>query len=402
MTSAVQPDEPDRAGRPLAPRAAGEPPTMPPAAPRRGRGRWIVLGAAVLVLAGGAAAAWQLLRPPPPAPPDPPMPQGIQQPEVRATIEAARQNVLQKPRSADAWGLLGMTLEAQLYEPEADRCFAEAARLDPSDPRWPYFRGLYAQKYDPAHAVPFFREALAAAGSSPEEKSAVRLRLAETLLEERKLDEAEPLFQEELRLRPSEARAAYGLGLIAMARGDQAAAQKRLTAAAADPNTRKKATAQLAALARSHGDDAGAAAYEKEWAKMSDDPTAWPDPLVEQVARLQVASPSRSREVGDLEREGRYQEAADIYLQQIEEDANNAAAYTGAGLDLFHLGQYDRGLRAAPGGSEAADPASSAAHYGLAQALFTWVEKAQRQKPGDAASSTVSGRRPSTPGERRS
>ena len=129
-----------------------------------------------------------------------------------------------------------------------------------------------------------------------------------------------------------------------MARGDQVTAQKRLTVAAADPNTRKKATAQLAALARADGDDAGAAACEKEWAKLPNDPTAWPDPLVEQVARLQVASPDRSREVGDLERQGRYQEAADIYLQQIDEDPNNAAAHTGAGLDLFRLGQYDRGF----------------------------------------------------------
>ena len=57
-------------------------------------------------------------------------------------IEAARQNVLDKPCSADAWGLLGMTLLTNLFTDDADRCFVEAARLDPRDPRWPYARGL--------------------------------------------------------------------------------------------------------------------------------------------------------------------------------------------------------------------------------------------------------------------
>ena len=342
--------------------------------------RWVLLAAAVLVLAGGAAGAWWWLRPPP-APPDPPMPQGIQEPDVRAAIEAARQAVLKEPRSAGAWGRLGMTLEAQLFEPEADRCFAEAARLDPTDPRWPYFRGLYALKYDPDHAVPLLRQALAAGRASPEDESALRLRLAEALLERRELDEAERLFREELRRRPDDPRASYGLGLVAVARGDDAAAQQYLTAARASPTARKPATAQLAALARARGDDAAADAYEKEVASMPPGSPAWPDPLVEQIARLQVGSSNQSEEVEQLEREHRWQEAANVYLRQIDEHPTTAA-YIGAGRDLARLGQYDRAfglLREAV----KRDTDNARAHFSLAQALFARAEREWQQSPGD-------------------
>ena len=61
------------------------------------------------------------------------MPAEVREPEVRDVIQAARQNVQQKPRAADAWGLLGMTLLTHLFDRDADRCFAEAARLDPKD-----------------------------------------------------------------------------------------------------------------------------------------------------------------------------------------------------------------------------------------------------------------------------
>src|SRR5438270_13388914 len=99
-----------------------------------------------------------------------------------------------------------MTLEAQLFEPEADRCFAEAARLDPDDPRWPYFRGLYALKYDPDHAVPFLRRADQAARSKPGYAAPVRLRLAEALLERGERDEAERLVDDVHRREPGNAR----------------------------------------------------------------------------------------------------------------------------------------------------------------------------------------------------
>jgi tetratricopeptide (TPR) repeat protein len=333
----------------------------------------------MLLLAGGASFGWWRLRP---APPDPPLPGDIREAQVRRAIELARQGVLDEPRSAAAWGYLGMTLLAHLFDREADRCFAEAARLDPADPWWPYGRGLIALKRDPEHALDFLRQAAAAAGQSrPEDQSALRLQLAEALLERRQLDEAEGLFRKEQEREPGNARAALGLGLIALDRGDEPAATDLLTTARASPFSRKTATAQLAALARARGDGAAAAAYEKEAATLPGDPP-WPDPLLDRIVRLQVGHRGREREATQLEQERRYAEAARVYLEQVE-DEPTAQACMGAGLNLARVGDYDRALpllrRAV-----ALDPDGAQAHYTLAQAQFTRAEERWQQAPGDA------------------
>src|SRR5260370_29859072 len=149
------------------------------------------IGAAILLLAVSVAGGWWWLRRP--APVVPPLPGAIEDPEVRGAVERARQKVLDMRNEAAAWGVLGMTLEAHLYEVEADRCFAEAARLDPADARWPYFRGLYALQNDPDHAVPLLRQA-ASKQSSPETASLIRLRLAEGPLARPDVGEAAKSF----------------------------------------------------------------------------------------------------------------------------------------------------------------------------------------------------------------
>ena len=185
------------------------------------RRRWlVVLGAAVL-LAGSAAGAWKWWHRSPP--PDPPMPADIQDAEVLQAVRDARQKVLNQPNDGNAWGYLGKTLLANLFDQEADRCFAEAARLDPRSPDWPYGRGLIALRKDPDNALPFLRKALSATGDFlPEYQSAVRLQLAEALLERHQLDEAEQLFRAELARHPANPRAAFGLGQIALARATSA------------------------------------------------------------------------------------------------------------------------------------------------------------------------------------
>ena len=198
-------------------------PKPPPAAPEarpvgRRRGRFCgLLAIAILTLVGGAVCLWWQLRPAaaPPAIP-PPVPPNIQDAEIRELIETTRQDVLDHRPSADAWGRLGMVLLAQLFDIDADRCFAEAARLDPGDARWPYARGLMALKRHPDNALPFLRQAIADE-SRPEILSDYSMQLAEALLERREIDEAEGLFHQWYDSDPNNLRAAYGLGLIALA-----------------------------------------------------------------------------------------------------------------------------------------------------------------------------------------
>ncbi len=343
-------------------------------------GFWIFL----LVLVGAAGAWWWLSRPAPAAI-IPPLPENIQDAEVQRALELARQRVLDKPENATAWGYLGKMLLAHLFTREADFCFAQAARLDPAEPIWVYGRGLIALRLDPTpeKGLGLLRQAVAAATESGSEaRAAMSLQLAEALLESGELDEAERLFRaEQGGPAPASQRAALGLGLIAKARGNEPVAAKLLTVAQGSPFARKKATAQLAVLARAGGDPKAAERYEKQAAEQPPDPP-WPDPLLDQVIRLQVGRRGLERQAEQLRRQKKFADAAQLYLDQLEKQPA-AWAYLGAGSNLTRLRDYERALplfRAAV----QLEPDSAQTHFALAQALVAHSERESEGSPGPA------------------
>src|SRR5262249_20876324 len=149
----------------------------------------------------------------------------------------------------------------------------------------------------------------------------------EALLERGDLDEAEGFFRKEFEHGPDRPRAAYGLGLIAVIRNDEPAATKYLTIARGSPYARKKAVAQLAALARIRGDQQAAEAYQKQAAGLPDDPP-WPDLILDEAASLLLGWRGRERLAGLLEKQSfdaktveekrsLYAKAAEVYLEQL-------------------------------------------------------------------------------------
>jgi tetratricopeptide (TPR) repeat protein len=337
--------------------------------------RTVLLGSLLLV-AGAAAAGWWWLRP---APVEPPMPADIQETEVRVAIEQARQLVLSEPGSAKAWGHLGMVLLAQLFDRDAVFCFTQASRLEPSDPRWLYGRSLIALKREPDNAVALLEQTLAVSDSWPPYRSATCCLLAEAYLERLNLDAAEKYFRLEQEYDPDSARAALGLGRIAMVRGDEEQAKKYLSVARESRYARKKATVQLAAIARGQGDQATADALESENKKLRGD-EPWPDPLIEDVILLEVGWRARDRQVGRLIKKQRYAEAAAMYLEQIKQKPN-VDAYVGAGFNLARppASDYERGVQLLRKAVELY-PDSAYAHYTLSWVLFARAEKQWQQQ----------------------
>jgi tetratricopeptide (TPR) repeat protein len=336
-----------------------------------GRRRWLALAAGAILLAGIAAAAWWRLHPPPISPP---MPNDIEDAEVGQAVEQARRQVIDNPDSAGAWGGLGMVLVANLLDRDADRCFLEAIRLAPSSPKWRYARAIIAVKRGNADAISLLREAEAVAGSWPEYRSVVRLQLGEALLENRQLEEAERWFRAEWQATPNNPRAALGLGMIALARDEEAIARDFLSVARKSPLARKKATVQLAVLARISG-DAAADDYEREISTLTDDPP-WPDPLLDETVRLRVGRRGQERKIAQLER---YQpdEAARLYAKLLA-DQPTSANYVGAGLNLARLKKYEEALPLLREGVRL-DPGSSRAHYTLALVAFSRSERARSE-----------------------
>jgi tetratricopeptide (TPR) repeat protein len=350
----------------------------PPTKPCRSEfARQLVVFGALLVVLGGAAGVWfwhraQRLTPP--------MPADIQDAEVRNAIEKARQQVFSDPDSAEAWGQLGRMLLAHLFDRDADACFAQAARLNPDDPMWSYSRGVIALKREPDKAIPLLRQA-AAGISRPEYRSLANLQLAEAYLERENLDEAEKLFRSELDSEPDNARAALGLGLVAKVRGNEKAATTYLTIAQGSPHARKVATAQLAALARSRGDHAAAAAYDQATADLPND-TAWPDPLLDGNMLLVVGRRGWERQVDQLERQGDYAKAVEKYLKKIE-DEPTMQNYVGAGINLARLRDYDQALPLLRK-AVAIAPESAHAHYSLGAVLCGRAEREWESTPGSS------------------
>ncbi len=173
---------------------------------RSRRGRRGVLTATLIVggalLAGGIGLAFWFGHSPPPQPPTIDL-SGLD-PAVAAAIALERDAVLQSPRSIDAWGRLGMVLLANQFRPEAADCFAQAERLADRDGRWPYLRALALQRSDPEAAVAELRRALDLGG---DEVGPARPRLAELLLEQGRLEEADREFRLALASNPDDARA---------------------------------------------------------------------------------------------------------------------------------------------------------------------------------------------------
>jgi tetratricopeptide (TPR) repeat protein len=336
--------------------------------------RWLT-SAALLLVAAVAAGWWWW-----PAPLQPPMPAGIEDEEVVEAIRAAQEPVRAAPRSAAAWGQLGKVIMAQQFDREADFCFAEAARLDPADARWRYGRAIIALKRRPDDAVALLREAAAAPDCSPEYRSAIRLQLAEALLERGQLDDADTLFRAEQERARGNSRAILGLGLIAQARGQTGAAVQLLNRVRSSPSARKVATAQLACIARAQGDAGQAALYDQQLATMSGD-AVWPDPFHEELAALRVGQRGWERKIKQLEQESKFAQAAQLYLERLEKHPR-AELYAGAGLNLARLPDpdYDQAL-ALLREAVRLEPDSSYAHYVLGRVLYNRAERVTQTAP---------------------
>lgn len=257
-----------------------------------------------------------------------------------------------------------MLLLAHEFGTEADACFEQAERLNASDPRWPYLRGLKLAMLDRAAAVPLFERAADRSTSDP----APRLRLAETQLLQGRLDSAEQHFRKVLELAPHDARAELGLARIALKNGDPRASLELLRNPLVSPFSAKAArTVQVEVLERL-GDDSGA---QKALLQANELPAdlPWPDEFVEQVERLRVGIQARLALADQISRQGRGPEALEMLQEIIDEGPDSSPAHFLKGEVLLRLNQFAN-AEAAFRQAAALAPDSSESLFQLGNALF--------------------------------
>jgi len=337
---------------------------------------WRLMLVAGVLLAAGAGIAWWQFGSPPRL--DPPMPRGVQEAEIVRLLERHQAKVLAKREDANAWGDYAQVLLAHLFSAEARICFAEAARLAPADPRWRYGQAQLALKLDPPLAEELLRQTIATTGPGEEFRVAARLVLGELLVERGDLDRAAEFFEAESSPSNGNLRSAYGLGLVAMARKDSAAARRYFAMLLKNPYSRKQAHIYLARLARMQGDSAAAQKFATDAAALTED-LAWPDPLLDHTMHLAVGRRSRDRMISEHEKAGNFDAALQLCLAQLNEE-RSAKALLAAGANCIRLHDFDRALELVREAVEK-EPRSPLAQYTMSLAYYTPAERELDRDP---------------------
>lgn len=313
------------------------PPSNTGALTRSARRRlWIVTALALIGLGVALAVWWRPRTPPAPEPPRPDLTDV--DPEVIESIAAAQERVRQQPQDGTAWGRLGMVFRAHDFGDEANRCFREAERLDPSEPRWPYLQGLTLVLTAPDAGIPCLERAVERAADTP---LAPRLRLAEALLEHGRLDEAQTHLDRARRRAAGDPRVQLGLGRLAVQRGQWKNALEHLEYCLEDEHSRRLAqTLRAEALGRL-GETQVARAAQQEAGRLPED-QAWPDPFVLEVLSLQCGLRFRLQRADELFTAQRPDEAIRLLEQTVTRYPQSAAARIKLGDFSRRTGQLDR------------------------------------------------------------
>jgi tetratricopeptide (TPR) repeat protein len=258
-------------------------------------------------------------------------------PAVAAAIEKELEGVRQAPRSAAAWGRLGEVLTAFNYRSEAVFALAQAERLDPREPRWPYLQGWVLIRDDAEAAILRLRRAAELCG---DEYDVPQLRLSEVLLARDHPEEAERGFKHLLQRDPLHAAAHLGLGRLAVRRQRWRDALPHLERAAADRRTARAATIALAEVHQRLGDESAAAKCRQQLERLPPD-QPWPDKFLAAVERFNTTGKRvRLMEADRLFKQRRFQEALAEYEQVVKDYPDAREARSALGQALYRLRNY--------------------------------------------------------------
>lgn len=322
------------------------------------RGLWFLLSLGLLCAPSGAAE-------PPKLVPVPAIDTSAMEPAVREQIEAQRRALEEaagSPELAEAYGRCGQLHFVYRLDASARACFENAASLAPADPRWAYYLGALLQNAGDFEAA---EARLARALELRPGDPSILIRLGETRLRLGRLDEAQKAFETALPLEGAAAASRFGLGRVALARGDAQAAAGHFEAALASQPGASEVRQPLGLAYRKLGrlDDARAAL-----AAAGDGRVTFPDPLIDQVVRLNAGSQLYIETGTAALQAGRFAEAVEAFGKALAANPRDATTWLNQGVAL-------QGLRD-PAGAEKSfrkavelAPTNARAHYNLGSLL---------------------------------
>ncbi len=275
--------------------SAPTPSAPTPSAPKPSRSLWAVAGLLAVVVA--ALLLW-------PRETDVPGLPAVKLDNIsitasrKATIAAAIGEIRARPGDANTWGRLGCLLR-QLEMQEASACIAQAERLAPNEPMWPYLRGLDLTGVDNDAAL----EGLNRAADLDREFSATRVKLASLLIDMNRLDQAEQALRAALEIEPTNAWAQQEMGRL-LYRQSKFAESLAWVKRSLESNPRQFVTHELLAQVYHRLGQRDEAAKHQQIVESFPEPrTGWFEPLLDRSITL-------------LEEKGWYHQEAEELLSQ--------------------------------------------------------------------------------------
>jgi len=197
-------------------------------------------------------------------------------PEIAALLTGLRGRVTAAPGNAAERAALGLAYEVNGFPAAAELCFGDAARLDSTEARWPYFLAhARAARGEMQGAL----EAIATSIRLAPDYVPARLSQGEWLLSSDRAQEAERSFEEALRLAAGDPWARLGLGRARLRSGNAAASIEILEPLAAEPGADPHVLRALGTAYREVGDEDRARATLARGRPAPRRP--WPDPWAE-------------------------------------------------------------------------------------------------------------------------
>ena len=238
-----------------------------------------------------------------------------------------------------------MVLSIHDILPEADICFAQAERLEPREPRWPYLRGLAQSGLDPAAAVPSLQRAAKRCGDIP----APHLRLAELLIERGRLDEAEAEARSVLNRDPQNARALLCLARLSIARGQLPAGLDSLKQSIRYAPDVKASYTLLGTVEQRLGNQAAADEAFRRAAQLPEI-HVWPDPFLIEINQLRTGITAMADAAESWLKKGHITNAVVLMQQAVAQYPDRVQAWLVFGKALSQAGDLaaaERALRKA-------------------------------------------------------
>jgi tetratricopeptide (TPR) repeat protein len=247
----------------------------------------------------------------------------------------------------------------------ATACLAQAERLEPRQPRWPYLQAIAVLSRDPETAIAKLQRAVALCDCDPD---VPRLQLGEVLLDRGRVEEAAAQFERIVQKQPNNARALLGLSRVVYERGDLSGSVVQLERCLTNEHTRHDANLLLAQIHERLGNKPAAEQALRQAADLPKD-KMWPDRFQDEVDQQKVGRQVMLALADRLIRQGHQADALRVLQRAVRDYPDSPWAWVMVGrahIDRNDAAAAERALvKATELGRDLPE-----AHYFLGVALF--------------------------------